>query len=40
MIDAGRTYGRFFRLIEGSFGALFGIIGARVVLDGIKGLRA
>ena len=40
MMDAAWTYRRFFRLIEGSFGALFGMIAAKVILDGLKGLRA
>lgn len=36
---AVRAYGRFFRVIETTFGALFGAIGARLVADGIRELR-
>lgn len=37
---AVRTYQRFFRAIEGTFGALFGGVGAKLVLDGIRELRS
>jgi threonine/homoserine/homoserine lactone efflux protein len=36
---AVRAYTRFFRAIEGTFGALFGAIGAKLVLDGIRSVR-
>lgn len=36
---AVRTYGRFFRIAEGLFGAAFGAIGGRLILDGVKELR-
>ncbi|MCB5176586.1 LysE family translocator [Microvirga lenta] len=35
-----RAYARFFRAIEGSFGLVFGAIGAKLVVDGVKELRA
>ena len=35
-----RTYGRFFRLIEASFGAMFGFVGANLVMDGRRDLRS
>jgi threonine efflux protein len=34
-----RTYKRFFRLIETGFGVAFGTLGAKLIVDGIKGLR-
>ena len=37
---ATRTYGRFFRVIEASFGALFGLIGAKLLVDGVRAIRA
>lgn len=37
---AVRGYRRFFRLIEGAFGAVFGILGGRLLFDGIRALRA
>jgi threonine/homoserine/homoserine lactone efflux protein len=36
---AVRAYTRFFRIIEASFGALFGVIGAKLVVDGIRSVR-
>ena len=33
------AYTRFFRWIEGAFGALFALIGARLALDGLRSLR-
>jgi threonine/homoserine/homoserine lactone efflux protein len=36
---AMRAYARFFRVIEGSFGAVFGAIGAKVFIDGVRELR-
>lgn len=35
-----RTYGRFFRVIEASFGAVFGFVGAKLVMDGLRDLRS
>lgn len=37
---AMRAYGRFFRAIEASFGIVFGAIGAKLVADGLRALRA
>ncbi len=37
---AVRAYGRFFRLIEGAFGAIFGAIGGKLVVDGVRELRS
>lgn len=37
---AMRAYARFFRVIEGSFGAVFGAIGAKVFVDGVRELKA
>lgn len=34
-----RTYGRFLRLIETSFGGIFGFVGAKLVMDGLRDLR-
>ena len=36
---AVRGYRRFFRLIEGSFGMMFGAFGARLIFDGIREVR-
>lgn len=36
---AVRTYQRFFRVIDASFGAIFGLIGGRLLLDGLRALR-
>ncbi|MXN66034.1 LysE family transporter [Stappia sp. GBMRC 2046] len=36
---ATRAYGRFFRWIEGTFGALFGALGAKLLIDGLKEAR-
>lgn len=36
---ATRAYRRFFRLIEAAFGALFGLIGAKLVIDGLREIR-
>ncbi|KXJ53824.1 MAG: hypothetical protein AXW12_13585 [Thalassospira sp. Nap_22] len=36
---AVRTYQRFFRVIDASFGAIFGLIGGRLLLDGLHALR-
>lgn len=36
---AMRAYARFFRLMEGAFGAVFGVVGARLAIDGIRELR-
>lgn len=36
---ATRTYARFFRWIEGTFGALFGALGAKLLVDGLKEVR-
>jgi threonine/homoserine/homoserine lactone efflux protein len=35
-----RAYARFFRGIEGAFGAIFGLVGAKLFLDGMRELRA
>jgi len=37
---AMRAYARFFRVIEGGFGAVFGAIGAKVFVDGLRELKA
>ena len=37
---AVRTYGRFFRLIEASFGAVFGFVGTKLVMVGLRDLRS
>lgn len=37
---AVQTYGRFFRVIEAMFGAVFGMIGAKLVTDGLRELRS
>lgn len=37
---AMRTYQRFFRAIEAAFGAVFGAIGIKLVVDGLRQLRA
>jgi hypothetical protein len=34
-----RVYARFFRAIEGGFGAIFGAIGAKLFIDGVRELR-
>lgn len=36
---AVRTYGRFFRFIETAFGAIFGMLGAKLVADGLREIR-
>ena len=36
---AVRTYGRFFRFIELGFGAVFGMLGAKLVADGLREIR-
>jgi len=36
---AVRTYQRFFRVIDASFGAIFGLIGGRLLIDGLRALR-
>jgi threonine efflux protein len=36
---AARTYSRFARVFEAAFGAAFGLIGGRLLLDGIRDLR-
>ena len=36
---ARALYGRFFRGVEAGFGAVFGLIGARLVFDGVRSLR-
>jgi threonine/homoserine/homoserine lactone efflux protein len=35
-----RVYARFFRVIEGGFGAIFGAIGAKLLVDGVRELKA
>jgi threonine efflux protein len=35
-----RAYARFFRIIEGAFGLLFGAVGAKLVIDGAQEIRA
>ncbi|MBZ8133940.1 LysE family translocator [Afifella sp. IM 167] len=35
-----RGYARFARVIEGLFGSIFGLLGGRLLLDGIKELRS
>jgi threonine/homoserine/homoserine lactone efflux protein len=35
-----RVYARFFRAIEGGFGAIFGAIGAKLFIDGVRELKA
>jgi threonine/homoserine/homoserine lactone efflux protein len=35
-----RVYARFFRVIEGGFGAIFGVIGAKLFIDGVREMRA
>lgn len=35
-----RVYARFFRAIDASFGAIFGVIGARLLIDGVRELKA
>jgi threonine/homoserine/homoserine lactone efflux protein len=35
-----RVYARFFRVIEGGFGAIFGAIGAKLFIDGMRELKA
>jgi threonine/homoserine/homoserine lactone efflux protein len=37
---AVRAYTRFFRWIEGAFGAVFGLVGGRLLLDGLRELRS
>ena len=37
---ARRTYRRLFRGVEAVFGAVFGALGARLVSDGLRELRA
>jgi threonine/homoserine/homoserine lactone efflux protein len=37
---AMRVYARFFRVIEAGFGAIFGAIGAKLFVDGVRELRA
>ncbi|MBB4018401.1 threonine/homoserine/homoserine lactone efflux protein [Chelatococcus caeni] len=37
---AVRAYQRFFRAIEGAFGAVFGAVGAHLLADGVRELRA
>ncbi|WP_026381226.1 LysE family translocator [Afifella pfennigii] len=37
---AMRAYGRFARLVEGLFGLVFGALGGKLVLDGIREMRA
>jgi threonine/homoserine/homoserine lactone efflux protein len=34
-----RVYARFFRVIEGGFGAIFGAIGAKLFIDGVRELK-
>lgn len=36
---AVRAYGRFFKLIETAFGAVFGMLGAKLVTDGLREIR-
>ncbi|WP_268995453.1 hypothetical protein [Microvirga roseola] len=36
---AMRAYARFFRFVEGIFGAVFGMIGAKLVIDGVREVR-
>jgi len=36
---ASRVYGRFARWIEAAFGAVFGLLGGKLVFDGIRELR-
>ena len=36
---AVRAYQRFFRTIDGLFGAVFGVIGGRLLIDGLRDLR-
>ncbi|NIA68195.1 LysE family translocator [Pelagibius litoralis] len=35
-----RAYGRFSRLVEGTFGALFGAAGGKLILDGVREMRS
>ncbi|MEO1090286.1 MAG: LysE family transporter [Pseudomonadota bacterium] len=34
-----RAYDRFFRLVEVGFGAVFGVLGGKLVIDGVRELR-
>lgn len=37
---AVRAYQRFFRVVDGIFGAVFGVIGSKILIDGMRDLRS